>query len=236
MATVAFVVDRGRSRSGSALGLVLKRTPSTARCSSSSTSACVAVLYLMLGAEFLAAAQVIVYAGAIMVLFVFAIMVLIPGKEETGPGSAAAVARWLALPVGRARSLLGARRRPWRGAGGGPTRRRGRRGSVEASAGSLFTDYLFPFELTSVLLLAAMVGVLLLARGRRPASDAWCPRAWYVALSAVLFSIGVVGVVIRRNPLVIFMSIELMLNAANLALVAFGHRGAASTARPSCSS
>jgi NADH-quinone oxidoreductase subunit K len=50
------------------------------------------------------------------------------------------------------------------------------------------------------------------------------PETYYVALSAVLFAIGAVGVVIRRNPLVIFMSIELMLNAANLALVAFGHR------------
>jgi NADH-quinone oxidoreductase subunit K len=50
------------------------------------------------------------------------------------------------------------------------------------------------------------------------------PETWYTALSAVLFSIGVVGVVIRRNPLVIFMSIELMLNAANLSLVAFGRR------------
>jgi NADH-quinone oxidoreductase subunit K len=49
-------------------------------------------------------------------------------------------------------------------------------------------------------------------------------ESWYVALSAVLFTIGVVGVVVRRNPLVIFMSIELMLNAANLAFVAFGHR------------
>jgi NADH-quinone oxidoreductase subunit K len=50
------------------------------------------------------------------------------------------------------------------------------------------------------------------------------PESYYVVLSSVLFSIGVVGVVIRRNPLVIFMSIELMLNAANLALVAFGQR------------
>ncbi len=50
------------------------------------------------------------------------------------------------------------------------------------------------------------------------------PESHYVALSAVLFVIGVVGVLIRRNPLVIFMSIELMLNAANLALVAFGQR------------
>ena len=48
------------------------------------------------------------------------------------------------------------------------------------------------------------------------------PEAYYTVLSAILFSIGVVGVLVRRNPLVIFMSIELMLNAANLALVAFG--------------
>jgi NADH-quinone oxidoreductase subunit K len=47
------------------------------------------------------------------------------------------------------------------------------------------------------------------------------PVGYYVALSAVLFTIGTLGVLIRRNPLVIFMSIELMLNAANLALVAF---------------
>src|SRR2546425_1582873 len=50
------------------------------------------------------------------------------------------------------------------------------------------------------------------------------PESYYVGLSAILFTIGVVGVVIRRNPLVMFMSIELMLNAANLALVAFGRR------------
>ncbi len=50
------------------------------------------------------------------------------------------------------------------------------------------------------------------------------PESYYLALSSVLFVIGVMGVVVRRNPLVIFMSIELALNAANLALVAFGHR------------
>jgi NADH-quinone oxidoreductase subunit K len=50
------------------------------------------------------------------------------------------------------------------------------------------------------------------------------PEGYYVSLSAVLFTIGVVGVIARRNPLVMFMSIELALNAANLALVAFGRR------------
>ena len=47
------------------------------------------------------------------------------------------------------------------------------------------------------------------------------PLSWYLALSAALFAIGVIGVLVRRNALIIFMSIELMLNAANLAFVAF---------------
>jgi NADH-quinone oxidoreductase subunit K len=47
------------------------------------------------------------------------------------------------------------------------------------------------------------------------------PVSYYIALSAILFTIGTLGVLIRRNPLVIFMSIELMLNAGNLAMVAF---------------
>ena len=50
------------------------------------------------------------------------------------------------------------------------------------------------------------------------------PISWLVALSAIVFSIGVVGVLVRRNALVIFMSIELMLNAANLAFVAFSRQ------------
>jgi NADH-quinone oxidoreductase subunit K len=45
---------------------------------------------------------------------------------------------------------------------------------------------------------------------------------WYLLLAAVLFSVGAVGVMIRRNPLVLFMCIELMLNAVNLSFVAFG--------------
>ncbi len=48
------------------------------------------------------------------------------------------------------------------------------------------------------------------------------PVSYYIVLSAILFTIGVVGVLVRRNALIIFMSVELMLNAANLAFVAFG--------------
>jgi NADH-quinone oxidoreductase subunit J len=147
----------------SALGLVLRRNPIHGALLLVVNLGCVAVFYLMLGAEFLAAAQVIVYAGAIMVLFVFAIMVLIPGKEETGPDPRRRLRAW-AIPVA---GLLFVQVLTWllvsRGASptGPPTT-----GDVEAIGRLLFSDYLFPFELTSVLLLAAMVGVLLLARRR----------------------------------------------------------------------
>jgi NADH-quinone oxidoreductase subunit J len=135
----------------SALGLIVKRNPIHGALFLVVNLGSIAALYLMMGAEFLAAAQVIVYAGAIMVLFVFAIMVLIPGKEETGPDPRR---RWqlVAAVIGRRSSVVSAPAAPV--------------GGVEAIGRVLFTDYLFPFELTSVLLLAAMVGVLLLARRR----------------------------------------------------------------------
>ena len=50
------------------------------------------------------------------------------------------------------------------------------------------------------------------------------PMSWYLILSAIVFVIGVVGVLVRRNALIIFMSVELMLNAANLAFVSFARQ------------
>ena len=149
---------------GSALGLVFRKNAIHGALFLVVNLGTVAALYLSLGAEFLAAAQVIVYAGAIMVLFVFAIMVLIPGKEETGADPRRPF-RLLALPVGAALLaelalvVVASRGADTKAAAPIP-------GGVEAIGRLLFTDYLFPFELTSVLLLAAMVGVLLLARRR----------------------------------------------------------------------
>jgi NADH-quinone oxidoreductase subunit J len=163
MAHVAFFVIAAIAVA-SALGLILRPNAIHGALFLVVNLGSVAALYLMLGAEFLAAAQVIVYAGAIMVLFVFAIMVLIPGKEESGPDPRRG-ARVLAVPVGGLLLLLlifvviGRWSVPR-----GPV---GPSGSTDALGRLLFTSYLFPFELTSVLLLAAMVGVLLLAR-RRP--------------------------------------------------------------------
>jgi len=162
MAQVSFFVIAAIAV-GSALGLILRPNAIHGALFLVVNLGSVAALYLMLGAEFLAAAQVIVYAGAIMVLFVFAIMILIPGKEESGPDPRRG-ARIVALPVGGLLMLLlvfvvAARWNAPRGAVV-PS------GSAAAVGRLLFTSYLFPFELTSVLLLAAMVGVMLLARRR----------------------------------------------------------------------
>ena len=115
-------------------------------------------------AEFLATAQVIVYAGAIAILFVFAIMVLIPGREETGT-DALRSQRLLAVPVaGLLLVLLAVMLRSTLFAGAGP--KTSVAGGVATIGRALFTDYLYPFEVTSVLLLVALVGVIALAKRR----------------------------------------------------------------------
>lgn len=149
---------------GSAVGLVLRRNPIHGALFLVVHLATLGAFFLQMRAEFLAAAQVIVYAGAIAVLFVFAIMVLIPGKEETGPDPLRAQ-RWLAVPVGGLLLVVLAvmlRSGLFRGApppGTVP-------GGVAAIGRELFTDYLYPFEVTSVLLLAALVGVIALTKRR----------------------------------------------------------------------
>jgi NADH-quinone oxidoreductase subunit J len=149
---------------GSAIGLVLKRNPIHGALFLVVHLATLGAFFLQMRAEFLAAAQVIVYAGAIAVLFVFAIMVLIPGKEETGPDPLRAQ-RWLAVPVGGLLLVVLAvmlRSGLFRGAPAPGTVP----GGVAAIGRELFTDYLYPFEVTSVLLLAALVGVIALTKRR----------------------------------------------------------------------
>jgi NADH-quinone oxidoreductase subunit J len=149
---------------GTALGLVIRPNPLHGALFLVANLFCVAVLYLMLRAEFLALAQVIVYAGAIMVLFIFAIMLLIPGRAEEGPDPLVR-ARRLALPLaavlGIAIVLVASRT-------GGPAAE-APPGGVGTIGRLLFTDFLFPFEVTSLLLLAALVGALTLAKRRTSA-------------------------------------------------------------------
>ncbi len=94
---------------------------------------------------------------------------------------------------------------------------------------------MFAFELTSVLLIVAVAGTVVLDPARATFGPGrWSSRAviadvvitptYYLVLAAVLFGIGAVGVTLRRNPLVMFMCIELMLNAVNLSFVAMSTR------------
>ena len=148
---------------GSAIGLLVRRNPIHGALFLVVNLGTIAALFLTLRAEFLAAVQVIVYAGAIAVLFVFAIMVLIPGKEETGPDRLRGQ-RLLTVPVVAVLLILLALvlgSATFRGAAKPPLP-----GGADAVGRVLFTDYLFPFEVTSVLLLAAIVGVMALTKRR----------------------------------------------------------------------
>jgi NADH-quinone oxidoreductase subunit J len=125
-----------------------------------------AVLYLLLGAEFIAAVQIIVYAGAIMVLFVFVIMLLNAGTEERTDWSK--FAKIVGVPMGfflllaiahfLLRSAVGASIAN----GAGAVSNAGV--STRALSTALFQQYLFPFEATSILILIALLGALILAR------------------------------------------------------------------------
>jgi NADH-quinone oxidoreductase subunit J len=126
----------------------------------------VACLFALLGAHFLAAMQVLVYAGAVMVLFVFVIMLLNLGREELlkvkmsfpaviGILAGGYLAALLVLRLGYLSEPLG------------PTAPADY-GTVKGVGRLLFTDYLVPFELTSILLLVAIVGAVVLAKKEEP--------------------------------------------------------------------
>ncbi len=91
--------------------------------------------------------------------------------------------------------------------------------STAALGTKLFQNYVLPFEIVSLILLVAMIGTILLEQEGFEMSGIGLEH--YLVVSALLFCIGLLGVIIRRNVLVIYLSLELMLNAANLALVAF---------------
>lgn len=161
-----------------AVGVVLARNPVHSAILLVGTLFSVAVLFVLQEAHFLAAVQVIVYAGAIVVLFLFVIMLLGVDRQEQlveplrlqravavllGAASFAAVL----FGVGAAATLATGARSVRGPAQSAPE------GNVVALAESLFTDFLWPFEITSVLLVIAVVGAIVLV-GREPAPT---PRA-----------------------------------------------------------
>jgi NADH-quinone oxidoreductase subunit J len=146
-----------------AINVVIQTHPISSALSLIGVMGSLAVLYLMLGAEFIAMAQVIVYAGAIMVLFVFVIMLLNAGAEAKRGRSL--MAHLLGAPLLIAflglvcyfvlRLFPNAPLVQFGGFTGG---------SARAVGKLLFTDYLLPFEVTSVLILIAILGAVVLAR------------------------------------------------------------------------
>ncbi len=159
---------------GGAINLLVQRHPINSALSLIVVMGSLALIYLLLGAEFVAALQVIVYAGAVMVLFVFVIMLLNAGAEERlGKGSR------VALVLGVPGLIIGLSIAAWtvarmtgldRVAIGGPQIMNGTQsfGNPQAVGRLLFSDYLLPFEITSILILIAIMGAVVLARREQP--------------------------------------------------------------------
>jgi NADH-quinone oxidoreductase subunit J len=157
----------------SALLVILHKNPVTSALFLVLAFCSLAGIYLLLGAEFVGMVQVIVYAGAIMVLFLFVIMYL-NLSHDVEVGIQLAVRRgvgWVAGAVLLAEAMALFARRwapgPLQALPPGPPP-----GNTQAVGQALYTRYLFPFEITSVVLLVAMVGVIVIARGRRSGGGA----------------------------------------------------------------
>ncbi|MBZ5543006.1 MAG: NADH-quinone oxidoreductase subunit J [Acidobacteriia bacterium] len=143
-----------------AVNLLVQRHPISSALSLVVVMGALAAEYLLLGAEFVAAVQVIVYAGAVMVLFVFVIMLLNAGEEERTQGSR--VAMLIGIPGMLVGSLLVAwvliQHSGTRSAAVGELP-----GPPKTLGWLLFHDYLLPFEVTSILVLVAIMGAVVLA-------------------------------------------------------------------------
>jgi NADH-quinone oxidoreductase subunit J len=160
MHLILFIVFAGFCLAG-AINLLLQSHPISSALSLIVVMTSLAVLYLLLGAEFLAAAQVIVYAGAIMVLFTFVVMLLNAGREERTMGSG--VARVVGFPAVVA-ILATVATVILQAQGLGTARLSDGITSTEELSTVLFTKLLLPFEVTSVLILIAILGAVALAR------------------------------------------------------------------------
>jgi len=143
-----------------AINLLVQRHPINGALSLIAVMASLAVEFLLLGAEFVAAVQVIIYAGAVMVLFVFVIMLLNAGEEERSRGSR------VALVLGVPGVLVGSSLVAWilvARSNVRPIEVGALPGDPKTIAGLLFHDFLLPFEVTSVLVLIAIMGAVVLA-------------------------------------------------------------------------
>lgn len=150
---------------GSALLVVTRRSPVISALYLIVNLFCIAGLYLTLHAQFIAVIQIIVYAGAIMVLFVFVIMLLNLGDErrlKDGMSYKKIIA--VGLAAGLLTELIYIVETSWNILPQSTFHQTTEIGTVEYIGIQLFTGYLFPFEVTSILLLVAIVGAIVLAK------------------------------------------------------------------------
>ena len=208
-----------------------------------------AVIWLMLDAEFLGIVLVLVYVGAVMVLFLFVVMMLDIDTEQFRKELAGywplavAVAGFVVFAIINVivvKNLGGADLKPAAGAAAALFQHPG-------PGQALFTRYAYPAQIAAVILLVASVAAIILTLRRRTgdkpqdiahrwrcarriasASSKWPPRKVHdhahpvLALSGILFAIAVAGVFLnRKNVIVLLMCIELMLLAVNFNFVAF---------------
>ena len=151
----------------SALNILLQRNPLYSALSLIGTLLSLSALYMTVRAQFIAAIQIVVYAGAIMVLFVFVIMLLNVPKAQPEVEKQKGL-RYLAIPFAGlliAETFYVLRLIPLRTLPPAPSANADQAVGTTWSIGTaLFTDYLLPFEVTSVLILMAVVGAMVLAR------------------------------------------------------------------------
>ena len=153
----------------SAVGVVVSRRPLYAALSLVVNMLSLALLFILLSGQFLAAAQVIVYAGAVMVLFVFVIALLNPLRDE-GPGGDE---RQTAIAVAIGAGMIAAAAVGFLGRGLGPEFSAGdtlaggaQLGSIQAVGSALYRDFTLPVEATALVLVVAAVGAVYLSRGK----------------------------------------------------------------------
>jgi NADH-quinone oxidoreductase subunit J len=146
-----------------AINLVVQTHPISSALSLVGVMAALAALYLLLGGEFIAAAQLVVYAGAIMVLFIFVIMLLNSGSEQRRPRRLWPRYAGIPLLFGFL-SVIGYVVQRVLPPSSAVTFGAYTGGTAEAIGMRLFTVYLLPFEVTSVLILIAIAGAIVLAR------------------------------------------------------------------------
>jgi len=145
-----------------ALSLILQKHPIHSALSLIVVMVALAGLYLLLGAEFVAAVQIIVYGGAIMVLFVLVIMLLNAGEEEHTNFSK--LAKFGGLPLALALTGLLAAAMVHHGRAVSNTASPDSLANTSNLSTMLFTTFVYPFELTSFLILVAIMGALVLAQ------------------------------------------------------------------------